>query len=169
MKKRKTTTMGKIIAISIIGIWLCSGMTSVSAVWTDLYAGRDQTITGNVHVWRSGGQLNVRYSTESGWTLSETHLAVATSLDGIPQTKKGNPKIGHFPFADDHPEGTEIVTYEFDIYDYFPVGGLSGETLFIVAHAVVEHPELGEETAWADTWGQSFPGSSIALFFTITF
>lgn len=169
MKKRKTTTMGKIIAISIIGIWLCSGLTSVSAVWTDLYAGRDQKIAGDVHVWCSGELIYVQYSTDSGWTISETHLAVATSLDGIPQNKKGNPKIGHFPFKGDHPEGTEIVTYVFDIYDYFPVGGLSGKTLFIAAHAVVSHPDFGEETAWADTWGQSFPGNSWALYFTITF
>ncbi|MHA1491435.1 MAG: hypothetical protein ACTSRI_17505 [Promethearchaeota archaeon] len=169
MKKRKTTTMGKIIAIGIIGILLSSGLVSVSAVWTDLYAGRDQKITGDVHVWRSGGQLNVRYTTESGWTLSETHLAVATSFEDIPQTKKGNPKIGRFPYSSDHPEGTETYTYVINLYDYFPDGDWSGNTLYFAAHAVVSHPDWGEETAWADTWGQYFPGNSIALFFTITF
>ena len=168
MKKRKITQMGKLIAISIIGILLCSGMTSVSACTTELYAGRDQKNVGDVDVWVKEDILKIRYSTDSGWTLSETHLAIATSLDGIPQTKKGNPKIGKFPFSMDHPEGTETYTYNIDIGDYFP-GGISGVTLFFAAHAVVTHPELGEETAWADTWGQYFPGSSIALYFTITF
>jgi len=169
MKKRRTTQIGEIFAIGIIGILLCSGMTSVSACSTELYAGRDLKIVGDVHVWSSGELFYIQYSTDSGWTLSETNLAVATSLDGIPQTKKGNPKIGQFPFSSNHPAGTETVTYVINLYDYFPVGGLSGKTLFIAAHAVVSHPDLGEETAWADTWGQSFPGGSWALYFTITF
>ena len=169
MKKRRTTQIGEIFAIGIIGILLCSGMTSVSACSTELYAGSELNTVGDVTVWCSGELFYIQYSTGSGWTLSETNLAVATSLDGIPQTKKGNPKIGHFPFKSDHPEGTETVTYVINIYDYLPVGDLTGKTLVIAAHAVVSHPDEGEETAWADTWGQSFPGSSWALYFNITF
>jgi len=161
--------MSKIIALGIIGIWLCSGLVSVSACTTELYAGRNQEDAGDVTVWRSGAVLYVEFSTDSGWTMSETHLAVATSFEGIPQTKKGNPKIGNFPYQTDHPEGTETHTYILNLNDYYPDGGWHGKTLFFAAHAVVFHPDWGEETAWADTWGQSFPGSSIALYFTITF
>jgi len=101
--------------------------------------------------------------------MSETHLAVATSLDDIPQTKSGNPKIGKFPYKADHPEGTVTYTYTIDLDDYGLLN--NGEyhgTLIFAAHAVVSHPSLGEETAWADT-GQSFPGNSWALYFTLTF
>lgn len=161
--------MGKIIAIGIIGILLCSGMASVSAVYTELYAGRDQEIVGDVFVRRSGQFLSITFTTDSGWTMSETNLAVATSLEGIPQTKSGNPKIGRFPYKADHPDGTETHTFVINLNDYYPNWGWSGNTLYFAAHAVVSHPDEGEETAWADTWGQSFPGSSWALYFTITF
>ena len=169
MKKRRTISMGKIIAIGIIGILLSSGLVSVSACTTELYAGRNQKDAGDVHVGRSGHLLYVTYSTDSDWTMSETNLAVATSFEDIPQTKKGSPKIGHFPYQTDHPEGTETYTYVINLYEYFPNGGWSGNTLYFAAHAVVSHPDEGEETAWADTWGQSFPGSSTALYFTVTF
>ena len=170
MKKRRIANMCKIIAIGVIGILVCSGMVSVSAVNTALYAGRDQNVVGNVFVLKSSHFLLVEYSTDSGWTINETHLAVATSLEDIPQTKKGNPKIGKFPYKEDnHPEGTDSYTYTIDLYDYIPGGDWSGKTLYLAAHAVVYHPDYGEETAWADTWGQYFPGSSIALYFTITF
>lgn len=169
MKKRKTTTMGKFIAISIIGILLCTGIQSVSACYTDLFAGRDQNIVGDVHVRRAGHLFIVTYSTDSDWLITETQLAIATAFEDIPQNKKGSPKIGHFPYQSEHPEGTDFVQYSINLYDYFPAGDWRGNTLYIAAHSVVEHPELGEETAWADTWGQYFPGSSIALFFTFTF
>jgi hypothetical protein len=169
MKKIRTKRIGKITAILLIGTFLCSGFTSVSAVFTDLYAGRDQDVVGNVHVrGYDDHSILVRYTTDSGWTLSETHLAVATSFAGIPQNNKGNPKIGRFPYKADHPEGTITHTYIIDLYDYFPGGGWSGQDLYFAAHAVVNHPDFGEETAWADTWGQYFPGGSIALFFVIT-
>jgi len=61
MKKRKTIIMGKIMGIGIIGILLCSGMVSVSACSTDLYAGSDLTIVGEVIVRRSSNLLYVTY------------------------------------------------------------------------------------------------------------
>jgi hypothetical protein len=169
MKKRKTTILGRTLAIGIIGILLCTCIPSTSACLTELYAGRNQLDIGDVIVRYSGDHhLAVIYQTESGWTLSETNLAVATSFDGIPQNKKGSPKVGHFPYSADHPAGTTTYTYLVDLYDYFPGGGWSGQDLYFAAHAVVNHPDFGEETAWADTWGQSFPGSSVALYFVVT-
>lgn len=167
--KRRTTTMGKIIAIGVVCILVSSGMASVTAVFTDLFAGRDQNVVGNVHVRRSGHFILVVYSTESGWTMSETHLAVAHSLEDIPQNKKGNPKIGRFPYKSNHPGGTDSHTYIIDLLYFFPQGDWRGKTLYFAAHAVVSHPNYGEETAWADTWGQSFGGGSWALYFSITF
>ena len=167
--KKRTNKINKLIVIGLIGLWFSTGISSISACETELFAGRDLTIAGNVRVWTSGELLFIRYSTDSGWEIYETHLAIATSLSEIPQTKSGNPKIGRFPLKSNHPEGTEGVTYVVNIYDYLPVGDLSGKTLVIAAHAVVGHPDFGRETAWADTWGQSFQGNSWALYFNITF
>ena len=44
------------------------------------------------------GTVNVEYTTSNGWELVEAHLAVGDDLSDIPTTRKGNPKIGNFPY-----------------------------------------------------------------------
>jgi len=61
-----------------------------------LWAGQDINV-GTVNVWNDGVELHVTYNTTGGWVLTETHLAVATTLDDIPQ-KNGNPIPGKFPY-----------------------------------------------------------------------
>ncbi|MHA2005638.1 MAG: hypothetical protein ACW960_16370 [Candidatus Thorarchaeota archaeon] len=61
---------------------------------------------GEVRVWNDGDNLYVEFITEDGWCLLETHLSVAESLDGIPQTKKNNPIPGHFEQS--HPRAFRI-------------------------------------------------------------
>jgi len=56
---------------------------------------------GTVTVSYDGGVLCVLYETEGDWKLVETHFVIAASPEEIPQTKKGNPKVGHFPYVDD--------------------------------------------------------------------
>ena len=54
--------------------------------------------------------------------IKETHLAVTencdcgVSPDGIPMNKKGNPKVGHFPWKGDHDDETE-VSYDIVLAD----------------------------------------------------
>lgn len=188
-KMRKTKNIGKILVIGIPIILFLSGMGGVSACHmdTELIAGQD-TEVGYVRVWRaSNNLLKIKYViTEDGWTLDETHLAVAESFDAIPQNKKGNPKIGHFPYNDDHDSciwyNNQVVQYNIDLSSDFPdlynpdTGKYEG-TLYIAVHAVVQklvgydsegNPIYDEETAWADTYGQPFPGNSWALWFTFT-
>ena len=125
---------------------------------TQLYAGQNIPV-GEVNVWNDGTNLYVQFITEGGWQLVETNLAVATSLEGIPQTGSGNPKVGKFPYKDD-PDGT----YE------IPLAWSAGTRLYIAAHAVVYNPCLDqEETAWAfycNTW--AFPGRNWATYFVYT-
>jgi len=169
--------IGKIIGASIVGILFLSGMGGVSACQldTELIAGQnwDEPV-GNVNVNHPGSTsryMYITYTTTGGWELTETHLAVAESFDDIPQNKKGNPKIGHFPYSDPHgPVSTYTYTIDLDDFPslFDPDTGKYLGTLFVAAHAVVEHPDYGEETAWADTYGQPFnEGNGWALWFSI--
>ena len=69
MKKKKN--FGKMIAISIVSLFIISGMSSVSAcnVNSDLVAGRKHMDVGNVNILHSAYTdhfLYVTYTTEGG-------------------------------------------------------------------------------------------------------
>jgi len=112
-----------------------SGITYLTKAGTEtdpdvftLYAG--QTIpVGTVSVWNDGVELHVTYNTTGGWEMTETHLAVATSIDDIPQ-KNGNPPPGQFPHKHENLGGVTIDEYVISL------NGWEGETeLYIAAHA----------------------------------
>lgn len=124
----------------IVGIVLMLVITalplSVNAdpLTIDLLAGQD-TDVGDITVWNDGDNLYVEFdTTDSGELMLETHLAVATSLSDIPQTKKGNPIPGQFEYNTNHPGGT--LTYVYTI----PLEWITGTDLYIAAHA-----SLGQE------------------------
>lgn len=95
---------------------------------TTLYAG--QTIdSGDVIVWNDADHLYVKFVTEDGWELTETHLAVETKLADIPQTKTGNPKPGNFEYSTTHNPAVTEYTYVLDKGD---------GPYYIAAHAVVK-------------------------------
>lgn len=115
------------------GIIFKATVTYCKPTVTDLIAGQHINV-GTVTAWDDGAYLYVKYSTKDGWVLTETHLAVATSLDGIPQTKKGNPIPGKFPYSEEHYPPVTVFTYKIDMGE---VGFGVGDTLYIAAHAVV--------------------------------
>ena len=93
--------MRKFIVISIVLLMLALLSVAASAeTIVDLLAGQDIE-AGTVTVSYDGGVLCVLYETEGDWKLVETHFIIAASPEEIPQTKKGNPKVGHFPYGDD--------------------------------------------------------------------
>lgn len=111
-----------------------------------LWAGQNVSV-GRVKVSNDADTLYVEFITEGwGWTLLETHVAVGWEVEGewvgIPLTKKGNPKVGKFPYSDPHPP---VTSYEYQI----PLDWAPGTTLRIAAHAVVlDECDQHEETAW---------------------
>jgi hypothetical protein len=142
---------------------------------TTLFAG--QTIdAGTVTVSNDSANLYVTYSTTNGWRLTETHLAIATSLAGIPQTKSGNPKVGNFPYQRTYSPAVTSDVYVFSLDQLAVSLGLDRFTcgvssLVIAAHAVVV--QLGgnggvssRETGWGS--GPGFPGGSWATYFEST-
>lgn len=109
-------------------------------VTVDLIAGGGNPASaitvGYVKVWNDLNYLYVKYViTEEGWYLTETHLAVATSLSGIPQTKTGNPIPGKFQYSTCHDPSDFVTEYTYQI----PLAWDVGTTLYIAAHAKVVH------------------------------
>lgn len=131
----------------------------------NLIAGQHIDI-GSVYVWNTKDYIFVRYEAEDNWYLSETHLAVATSLDGIPQTNSGNPIPGQFPYKTTHDPMVTHYTYKISLKE---VGyNETTQDLFIAAHADVKlldenNTIIQEETAWGE--GQNFPGHNWAMYF----
>ena len=124
---------------------------------TELMAGQHM-VSGYVDVSLVNGEVVVTYQADSNWTIDETHLFIG-ELNGLPTTGSGNPKIGHFPYASTHPQGTITVSYT----------GLvlaPGECVYIAAHAVVTNTVTGqEETAWGA--GVPIGGNSWAMMFEV--
>ncbi len=165
---------------------------------TNLMAGQHHN-AGTVSVTKDAENLLVTYETNTdtsstkNWTIKATHLYVG-ACDAIPTTKAGNPKIGRFPYKQDHDAGTTSYTYT------IPLDTLD-DCFCVAAHAVVDcsietttttptpinpgtgskpgkgkdkdkdsnkdnsDDSCGEETAWAE--GQGFPGNSWAMFLEI--
>ena len=91
--------------------------------------------------------------------MSDAHVAVATTLAGIPQTKAGNPIPGRFPYSATF--DPEVTSYTFVI----PAGTFAAsQTLFIAAHAMVLAPSGsgGSQTGWG--FGPDFPGANWATY-----
>lgn len=111
-----------------------------------LLAGQ-HTPAGTVTVGNDDENLYVTYTTTGGWTITETHLSVATSLSGVPVNKSGNPAPGQFAFKATH--GPGITQYTVTV----PREGLgvdAGANLVIAAHAVVRSADGRTETAWGE-------------------
>ena len=134
-----------------------------SDLWTEDYCGEalsvnliagQNEIIGEVKVANDGEFLYVEFVADDPWVLIETHIAVYTNFEDIPQTKKGNPKIGQFAY---------------DIESYIDLD-CGWDELIIAAHAEVEKVVDGvtvqSETAWGE--GDEFPGNSWAMYFNFT-
>jgi hypothetical protein len=103
-----------------------------------LCAGQTMDV-GDVQVGNDDTNLYVTYLiTEPDTCMIETHLHVAEGIDGIPQTKKGNPIPGQFDYMMDHNCVTE---YTYTI----PLGTWADDVdLSIAAHAVVKITPISE-------------------------
>lgn len=125
-----------------------------------LFAGQNY-YAGTVTVWTESGSVCVAYATEGPWLLRETHLAIADSLDGIPQTRSGNPRPGQFQWSATHNPPVQQFTY--CVNAPYAVG----EPLYVAAHAVVGQSGAGgggaTQTGWAGDL--DFPGNNWATYF----
>ena len=102
---------------------------------TDLIGGRNIGL-GYIIVTNDDFSCCVEFVTTDGWVMTETHLAIGMSLEDIPQTRSGNPKVGNFPYHHYLDPADDSDEYCFNLAD---LGYEPGDELYIAAHAVVQH------------------------------
>jgi len=95
-----------------------------------LYAGQHQWV-GELKIWKDNDYLYVKYDLGGYYSMSETHLHVATSVEGIPHSN-GGPIPGQFSYSNTYdPTVTE------DTYQITWDQSWNNVDLYIAAHAVV--------------------------------
>ena len=135
----------------------------------DLIAGQNIN-AGNVCFEVVGANLLVTYTTTNGWELTEAHLWVGENIADMPQTRKGNPKIGHFPYNSYDITGADSHSFLVPLSslgDY-----LCGQTFYAAAYAEVRKALCGggyqTESAWGSGW-DIVPKGSWAMYFSFKF
>ncbi len=131
-----------------------------------------QTVdAGTVCVEVGDENLVITYATANGWELVETHTWVGDSLSKMPQTKKGNPIPGNFPYKSGDISGATsyVVTIPLAILNF--VCPTDDKMYYVAAHAALRKlTSTGgyqTETGWAD--GDRFvEQGNWGTFFTIT-
>ena len=126
---------------------------------SQLEYGRKRIPAGWVLVNYIEGGISIQFNTlNTPWSIIETHVEVAETMEEIPQAK-GNPIPGQFTYSNTHDPMVKVFTYEIMV---------EGEQFYIAAHAVIYNECTGKyETAW----GQGpnvfeFPGKNWAVGFT---
>ena len=146
----------------------CVSTSDGSGIQTQtLYAG--QTIdAGTVTVQVVNNNLEVTYATTGGWEIVETHLWVGDDLTNMPQTRKGNPKVGNFPYHSDDITGATSYTTSIPLAVLGFSCPTADSTYYIAAHAALRKSNgsggYQTETGWADgdrfvdrgAWGTFF-------------
>lgn len=115
------------VAIGMIGP-AAAAPSGVTAAAT-LYAGQT-TPVGEVYVWNDTTNVYVEIDIDSGWCMTESHVAVEPTLADIPQTKTFNPIPGKFPAGGTYATCKSSDTFTFAIADV-------GLNPFIAVHAKV--------------------------------
>lgn len=150
------------LAVSIVGIAASSAHAQSvcgNPLQTTLVAGQHYA-AGIITISNDNANVYVKYETYAPWLMSEAHVAVATTLAGIPQTKTGNPIPGRFSYSATF--DPEVSSSIFTI----PLSSLGSpvSNLFVAAHAIVQAPQNqgGAQTGWGQ--GTGFPGSNWAMY-----
>jgi len=114
-----------------------------------LFAGQD-IVAGEVCTKITEDQFCVNYNTFDNWHIDESHLWIGDNLTDMPQTRKGNPKIGNFPYSntDDH-------SYCVPLSQWGEEPEICGKDIYIAAHAALSLIDesgnvIQTETGWSD-------------------
>ena len=109
---------------------------------------------GQVCVTQNGTSIDVAFTMDGGWLMTEAHLAVETSPELIPQSK-GNPVPGQFPYS--HVDLAGFQDHTFTVPDL-----VVGEPYYIAAHAKVWDPASKQTLTAVSGTGTSLTDSTFA-------
>jgi len=115
---------------------------------------------GRICVTERSDTLFVRFEATADWRLTETQLAVASDLEGIPLAGGRQPILGRFPYKDKNLRNLAAFGYA------IPFSALPTplpDTLVIAAHASVVADGM-EEGAWAKGPGFAGEGNPATYF-----
>lgn len=146
----------KMTHLSLLGLALTlvsgTSFAAVSGINGDgcktLIAGQNID-AGDVCLAVEGDNLQVTYTTQNGWQLTEAHLWTGSVFADIPMTKQGNPRIGRFPYQTGNISGANNYTFS------VPLSSLSadcGINYYLAAHAALRKDNgdgsFQNETGW---------------------
>jgi hypothetical protein len=148
------------VAVALVAAGVAPVVASEAGATTpppiDLLVGHNIDV-GDVTVVGDGTNLHLQLHAASGYCLTIAHVAVAGSWQQIPQTTKGNPIPGRFPYKrsyDPCATGDEFVVALASIAGYQP-----GAPVTVAVHADVVVSATGDsQSAWAQ--GSGFPGAN---------
>lgn len=153
MKRARTLVLSVAALFALAVTALTIGVSSASAleptVTQNLIAGQNQVVGSVIATPLSSTSLKVEYKMNTGWCLTQTHVAAGT-LAQIPKTKTGNPIPGQFP------QGDTFSTCQ-DSAGPYTFTGLPNPA-YVAAHAVV-----WDESSLATTTVVSRPGVTTGL------
>lgn len=121
----------------------------------DLFAGQTADV-GDVFVWNDATKLYVELDLAAGWCMTESHVAVASALAGIPQTKTFNPIPGKFAAGDSYDPCQDADTFEFALsgFDATPVIAVHAMVWEMTTSrvSIVSNPGSTNRVAYAETY-----------------
>ncbi len=103
------------------------------------------TTVGEICLETHEGNVVVRFRAAQGWSFTETQLAVASALEGIPRAEAGIPIIGRFPRRTAHTPVVKEFTYSIPLAE---LGVAPGEEVIVAAHASAVNTTGVEEGGW---------------------
>ncbi len=122
------------------------------------------TTIGDICLETHEGNVVVRFRAAQGWNFTETQLAVASALGGIPRAQEGVPIIGRFPYRQAH---TPMVSEYLVSIPLAELGVSPGEEVIVAAHASMINTAGVEEGGWGR--GERFtPIGNPAMYFRYT-
>lgn len=127
---------------------------------------------GEVCVEVQGTNLAVTYNMLGDWEMMEAHLWAGLDLADMPANKKGNPKIGNFPYVTGDITGAASYTFNVSLEEAFGEAKPCDLTGLLAGHAAVRGDNgdggFQTETGWIDG-EQIIEKGSWAMFSSVDF
>ncbi len=118
----------------------------------DLLAGKTE-FAGLAYLRVETGNLVLAFHAEEEWELMTIQLWAGTDKAAMPQTKKGNPKVGKFPYKIRDLNGADMCEVWVPLDTIGVTELVDDTTCFIAAHAVMRKELKNGRYEYQGAWG----------------